>query len=175
METLTYEEATAEAAKLNYTPTEWKNYTVRTENERYILGVLILQKVLNGKSLRTIERDMGIPRATVARYRDKALTRIEAPIIEHARTVELDRLDMLIEAVWDNAMTGDKDAIASYVKLSDKRAALLGLNKPIEISQTVTEITPQERELQDLLAQAERDAKMEEAKLNETQSTEVPS
>lgn len=167
MDSLTYEEAAAEADKLNYTVTEWKNYTTRTKQERYILGVMILQQVLNGKSLRTIEKEMGIPRATVARYRDAALARVEAPIVEHARTVELDRLELLIEAVWDTAMRGDKDAIASYVKLSDKRAALMGLNRPIEINQTVTEITPQEMELKQLLAQTERDMALEEARLKE--------
>lgn len=165
MSELTYPEAQALIDTLSLDADAWKSYKQRSESERLALGVVILQKVLNGKSLRTIEKELGVPRATVARYRDKALSSIAIPTVDAARKEELERLDLLVEAVWPLAETGDNTAIANYLKISERRAKLLGLDKPIEISSTIVEITAQERELAEMLAQAERDAKLKAAEL----------
>lgn len=167
-EDLTLESATELVEKLQLDPASWKAYEYRTEAEKLAMGVVILNKVLNGKSLRTIEAETGIPKSTVSRYRDRALQTVAAPVADEARKVELERLDTLIEAVWATAASGDEKAIAAYLKLSDKRCALLGLNAPVKVEQTVTEISAQERELQDLIAQAERDDAMKLAKEIET-------
>lgn len=164
---ITLEEAQELVGKMD-SPASWRDYSKRTTSERMAYGIVILSRVMAGQSLRTIEKDLGIPRATVARYRDLALSSIATPMIEEARTLELERLDTLIEAVWSSAATGDEKAIASYIKLSDKRVALLGLNKPIQVESTVTEVTAQERELQMMLEQAERDALMEASKIRES-------
>lgn len=148
-------------------PLEWRNYTKRSEPEKLALGVVILNRVMKGQTLRTIEAELNIPRATVARYRDKALDAIVLPTVDAARKEELDRLEKLMEAVWPTALTGDKDAIASYMKISERRAKLLGMDSPIQIESTVVEITAAERELQDMLAQADRDAKMAAESLSE--------
>jgi hypothetical protein len=92
------------------------------------------------------------------------------PTVEEARREELERLEAIIVAIWPNVEAGDKDAIASYMKVSERKAKMLGWDKPIEISSTVVEITQQERELQDMLAQAERDQKMIEAQLSQEAS-----
>lgn len=158
----TYDEAEAFLEELKIDPKEWKAYSRRTDAEKMAYGVLILQRTtVNGHSLRTVERDLGIPRATAARYRDAALGAIAAPIVEEARKLELERLDALAEAIWPLAVTGDDKALNNYLKIMDKKIQMLGLAKPTEINATVTEITAQERELQMLLEQAERDAKME--------------
>lgn len=168
MSELTYQDAQSIVDTLSLDANAWKSYKQRSESERLAIGVVILQKVLNGKSLRTIEKELGVPRATVARYRDKALESIAIPTVDAARKEELGRLDILVEAVWSLAETGDNTAIANYLKISERRAKLLGLDKPIEISQTVVEVTAAERELADMLAQAERDAKMKESELVES-------
>lgn len=151
-------------------PAVWRSYSKRTEAERTAFGILILDRVMHGRSLRTIEQELGIPRATVARYRDLALSKVATPVVEEARKVELERIDALIDAIWDSAIAGDKDALNGYIKLSDKRAALLGLNKPIEVNQTVTEISKEEAELQAFLAQEERDNAMARERLLNEQS-----
>jgi len=157
---LTYQDAQSIVDTLSLDPSAWTSYKQRSESERLALGVVILQKILKGKSLRTIEKELGIPRATVARYRDKALESIALPTVDAARKEEIERLDILMEAVWPSAETGDDKAIANYLKISERKAKLLGLDKPLEINSTVVEITAQERELQEMLAQAERDEKM---------------
>jgi hypothetical protein len=142
------------------TSVDWTAYNQRSEKERMILGLVILNRTLKGHSLRKIEKELGISRMTVSRYRDKALAAIELPTADAARKLEIERLEALIEAVWPAAVTGDKEAIASYMKISERMGKITGTDRPIEITQTVTEITAAERELQEMLAQAERDAKM---------------
>jgi hypothetical protein len=165
-QTFTYEEAEAFLAELNLDPKEWKAHARRTDSEKLAYGVMILQRtVAHGQSLRTVEKELGIPRATAARYRDKALGAISTPLIEEARKLELERLDALAEAIWPLAATGDDKALNNYLKIMDKKIQMLGLAKPTEINATVTEITPQERELQEMLAQAERDALVKQSEL----------
>jgi hypothetical protein len=157
---LTLEDATKVVDALGLEGTVWRKWQDRSDSERLAIGIVILQKSMKGKSMRTIEKEMGIPLATCQRYKERALSSIQLPTVEQARAEEIQRLDALMEAVWPAADRGDKEAIASYMKISERKAKMLGWDKPIEITQTVTEITAAERELQEMLAQAERDAKM---------------
>lgn len=164
----TYDEAKKFLDTLNAAPVDWKAYARRSADERMAYGVNILQlTTVHGYSLRRIESELGIPRATAARYRAKALEAIATPVIENARAMELERLEELAEALWPAAISGDDKAANTYLKIMDKRIALLGLAKPIEVHQTVVEVTAAEMELQQLLAQAERDMAMEASKFLE--------
>jgi hypothetical protein len=51
---------------------------------------------------------------------------------EELRATELDRLDRLQAAVWDEAMTGNPTAIQTALKILDRRAKYLGLDAPIK-------------------------------------------
>jgi len=46
------------------------------------------------------------------------------------RQQEGERLDALLEAVWDNAMQGDPRAIEAALKIADRRAKLYGIDAP---------------------------------------------
>lgn len=56
--------------------------------------------------------------------------------IEEARQLELMRLDELQVAVWDRAINGELPAAHCVLKIMDRRAKLLGLDKPekVEVS-----------------------------------------
>lgn len=164
---LTFEEAKTIVDGLKLSKDELRHYSKRSDSERLALGIVILHKTMGGKTIRDVEAEMGIPRASVQRYKEKALMSIALPSVDAARQEEIDRLEVIIKAVWPMVETGDKDAIASYMKVSERRAKLLGLDRPIEVNSTVTEVTAQEMELKQLLAQAERDALMEAATLSE--------
>lgn len=164
---LTFDEASKLIESLNLDQTEWRHWAKRTDGERLALGLVILQRHLKGKSMRTIESELGIPLATCQRYKERALASLQMPTVEEARREELERLEAIITAIWPSVESGDKDAIASYMKVSERKAKMLGWDKPIEINQTVTEISQQEMELKALLAQTERDMAIEEAKLKE--------
>ena len=53
--------------------------------------------------------------------------------IEEARQLELMRLDELQVAVWDRAINGDLPAAHCVLKIMDRRAKLLGLDKPEKV------------------------------------------
>ncbi len=169
---LTLEDATKIVDALSVDGADWKHWAKRSDSERLAIGIVILQKSMKGKSLRTIEKELGIPLATCQRYKERALSSIQLPTVEQARSEEIQRLDAIMEAVWPACETGDKDAIASYMKVSERKAKMLGWDKPIEISSTVVEITAQERELQEMLAQAERDAQLKAVELVESYDTQ---
>lgn len=154
---LTYADAQALLDGLSLDNTEWRQWGKRSDGERLAIGLIILQRHMRGKSMRDIEKELGIPLATCQRYKQRALESIQIPTVETARKEELDRIDTIIATVWPAVESGDDKAINTYLKVSERRAKLLGLDKPIQIEQQVTEITAAERELQDLLAQAERD------------------
>lgn len=167
---LTFEEAKALVDGLKLSPLDLRSYSKRSESERLALGIVILHRTMQGATIRDVEAELGIPRATVQRYKEKALMSIQLPTVDAARQEEIDRLDEIIRIVWPSVETGDEKAIASYMKVSERRAKLLGLDRPIEVSQTVVELTAQEAELQALLAQAERDAAMESARIESGQA-----
>lgn len=166
---LTLSDAQAMVDSMKLDGTEWRKWSKRSDSERLALGVVILQKHLRGKSLRTIESELGIPYSTVQRYKERALMAMLTPTVEAARAEELARLDTVISAVWAAVEEGDDKAINTYLKVSERRAKLLGLDKPIQIEQQVTEVTAQEAELQAMIAQAARDDAM---KLEALESSE---
>lgn len=44
------------------------------------------------------------------------------------REMEAERLDALLNAVWDKAMRGNKDAVDRVLRIMERRARLLGLD-----------------------------------------------
>lgn len=53
--------------------------------------------------------------------------------VEEARQLELMRLDELMYALWERALEGDLSAVACLLKIMDRRAKLLGLDKPEKV------------------------------------------
>jgi len=57
-----------------------------------------------------------------------ALKRIEVPRVEELRALEGSRLDTAQRAIWPKVQAGDLKAINTFVKLSERRARLFGLD-----------------------------------------------
>jgi hypothetical protein len=53
--------------------------------------------------------------------------------VDEARQLELMRLDEMMSAIWDRAIGGDLPAASCVLKIMDRRAKLLGLDKPEKI------------------------------------------
>ena len=67
----------------------------------------------------------------------RAIKRTMQQPADELREQELDRIDRLQLALWPKAMKGDNASINTIVRLMERRARLLGLDKPIEIKQDV--------------------------------------
>jgi hypothetical protein len=52
---------------------------------------------------------------------------------EQVRTLELERLDAMLEAVWPAAVAGDLKTIDAVLRLMDRRSRYLGLDAPARI------------------------------------------
>ena len=74
----------------------------------------------------------------VRRYVTEVATILTKEQREEVLSLELDRLDSLLNAVWDNAMTGDTKAVDSALRVINTRAKLLGLEL---LSQTAGNVT----------------------------------
>lgn len=74
----------------------------------------------------------------VRRYVTDAATRLDKEQREEVLTIELDRLDALLNAVWTPAMSGDTRAVDSCLKIIGTRAKLLALD---QLSATTTNVT----------------------------------
>lgn len=53
--------------------------------------------------------------------------------VEEARQLELMRLDEMQFAIWDRALNGELSALSCVLKIMDRRAKLLGLDKPEKV------------------------------------------
>lgn len=67
----------------------------------------------------------------------RAIKRTMQQPADELREQELDRIDRLQLAAWPNAMKGDVRSILAIARLMERRAKLIGLDKPIKIEQEV--------------------------------------
>jgi len=95
------------------------------------------QKVLDmrllGASLRRIAEKIGVSHETVRGDLQKALEELsetERAKAEHLRGLELQRLDVAVNAIGSKVLDGDLGAIDRWLKISERRARLLGLDAP---------------------------------------------
>lgn len=63
------------------------------------------------------------------RYVQRAAAMMDREHREEALALEMDRLDALLLAVWDQAMSGDVKAVDSAVRIVGMRARILGLEQ----------------------------------------------
>ena len=85
-----------------------------------------------GLSFEAIAVEVALPKTTVRRYYRNAMARTDSPDVAEARNAEVDRLDRLLVAVWPRALRGDLAAVDRVLKISERRAKLLGLDHAAE-------------------------------------------
>lgn len=87
-----------------------------------------------GKSFPEIARELGY-RGVASAY-DAVMGALRATLREPAeqvRALELERLDIMLNAVWPAALEGDIAAQQQVLRLMDRRARYLGLDAPQRI------------------------------------------
>lgn len=68
----------------------------------------------------------------------RALDRVPAMGVEELREVDSERLERLLLAVWQQAISGDLKAIDRALRILDQRARLLGLEVPKSVAAEVS-------------------------------------
>lgn len=88
---------------------------------------------LQGHSYPKIAEAMGEPVSTVFTYVSDGLKQIVREPAEALREIELERVDVLLAAVFADAAEGDDTKINTTLRVMERRAKLLGLDKPEQL------------------------------------------
>lgn len=83
-----------------------------------------------GMTHREIGKAVNRSVSTVHKAIDEAIAAIPFENAEQVRHIELERVDKMLEGIWDSATTGDPKAVVAVVKLMERRAKYLGLDAP---------------------------------------------
>ncbi len=65
-----------------------------------------------------------------------ALKRTQQEPADEVRQIELERLDRMLDAMWDKATAGKDFSVDRVLAIMDRRAKYLGLDKPVKFSPT---------------------------------------
>lgn len=88
-----------------------------------------------GKSLDAIAQEVGYNSPSGAfRAIVSGLRKTLQEPADEVRKMELERLDAMLEATWEFAMTGKPEAVDRVLKIMERRAKYLGLDAPKEIN-----------------------------------------
>ena len=88
-----------------------------------------------GYTLKRIGQVLGVSTQTAANYVNyclRELVELTAAATEEYRQLELERLDALQAAIWNQAVSGNLWAIDRCMAIMERRAKLLGLDKPLQ-------------------------------------------
>jgi hypothetical protein len=88
-----------------------------------------MQLRLSGHSYDEIARYLGITKRRAQRIVERELGRAFREPTELLLQMELDRLDALQRAYWDAAIAGDGEAADRVLRIMDRRARYLGLDR----------------------------------------------
>lgn len=92
---------------------------------------------ITGMSYEQIASDMQLANASVAwKIVQRALKRSVAESVDELRTLDAQRLDVLLAAIWDKAKEGRLFAVDRALLILQRRAELLGLDAPKKIAPT---------------------------------------
>ncbi len=104
------------------------------------LRALELRKA--GATYRRIGEHLGITEQGAHKAVMRALNKLIADVSESAdqlRELEVQRLDAMLLGLWDQARLGDVKAVTASLRVMERRARMLGLDLPPNISQDETD------------------------------------
>jgi hypothetical protein len=117
---------------------EKKNLKLVTDEQAEIDARLreakVLQLRIQGFTFEQIASEVGYQGASGAwQAYKRAKDSMIFESVDEARQLELMRLDEMMFALWDRAIGGDLPAVSCVLKIMDRRAKLLGLDKPEKV------------------------------------------
>jgi DNA-binding CsgD family transcriptional regulator len=110
---------------------------------------------LAGLSHGAIAAKMKTNPRTVRRYIELEISERIQPSAQILREIELNRLDRYLEKLDPQIEAGDVKAIMAALRVAERRSNLLGLDSPVRIDAVITEVTPADLAMQELLNEVE--------------------
>jgi hypothetical protein len=105
----------------------------------------------SGESYSAIAAQLGYSdRSAASKAVHRGIGRTLQESADRLVTLESDRLDRLLHGVWDKAIAGDLAAVDRVLKIMERRAKLLGLDRTAEVSAEIVamQVLVQARQLQ---------------------------
>jgi transposase-like protein len=149
-----------------------------TEEERADLRNRAYQRRLEGATYSDIAKELGVSAPTVKTLCQEYIDHITLPQAEQYRKIEADKLSIAEQVAWkilrDNHITiqhgkvvmlndepiADPEpvfkAIATVLKISERRAKLLGLDMPVKTETEVKVSTPIDQSVEAMLREMEQ-------------------
>jgi Homeodomain-like domain len=109
------------------------------EAQREQRRLTVAANILAGATYRQIAEALQISVGTVTNDMAIIMDRWKAEqtkAIDHKRQIELQRLDVVHNAIWQQVLAGDLAAVDRYVSIVNTRAKLLGLYMPNKVAPT---------------------------------------
>lgn len=106
--------------------------------QRRARNVEIMTLRLAGMSQEKIAERFGIKQTTVSAILAKMLAQAQQLNADEMRALENARLDRVQAAIWPQVLQGDLKAIGTYLRLSQQRSAINGLNAPTRVELAVS-------------------------------------
>lgn len=122
----------------------------QTENKARRAQALSLR--LSGFSWEEIGRHLKITPSGAKSLVDRTVESATGRQVEEMRSLENARLDKAQQAIWQRVLQGDDYAIDRFLKISQQRARINGLNAPMKVDLNVSVKHEMEQALGDLEA-----------------------
>jgi hypothetical protein len=93
--------------------------------------------VLSGMTYREIKQEIGCSMGTISSDMKAMMEQWSNEQVQNLddwREIELKRLDAALKAIWPQVEAGDLKANAAFVRLSERRSKLKGLDAPSKIA-----------------------------------------
>ena len=107
---------------------------------------------LAGLSYETIGDRLGISEEGARDLVNRTLERAESKVVDQERALENARLDRAQAAIWTKVIEGDLKAVDTYLRISQRRAKMNGLDAPTKIDLSLNV----RQEMEQALVQLER-------------------
>lgn len=122
---------------------------------------------LTGMSLDKIAAETHLSKGTVHNRIQAEIQAKVLPLADEVRKLELDRLDRWLAKLDEQITAGETvpRCVEVAVKVSERRARLLGIDAPQQLEATVTEVSQADLEFQELLREARTRVAVEEQRL----------
>lgn len=113
------------------------NKTSKAKSESLVRQKQALELRRMGMDYRDIAAAIGVSKSQAHRLVTHALAEVRDEIASETgalRAEELSRLNRMLEGLWAKARRGDVYAVDRVLKISERRAKLLGLDAPVKLA-----------------------------------------
>jgi transcriptional regulator with XRE-family HTH domain len=135
------------------TPPSPRSGQNKDREEQAALRAQAFDMRLAGHTQQAIAERLGRDRSTISRWLQVEINNLIIPRVEELRRVETERMDSYLRALEEGIVKGDVKAINAALRVSERRARLLGLDAPVKIESTVITLEMIDREMARLNAE----------------------